>query len=194
VDLTPAANQPFHTPNGSIHAVVNGEIYRHTEIRGRLSSLGHAFVSSSDSEIVPALYAEYGISFLSHVNGEFAFCLYDSATQTLIVGTDRYGIKPLFYTVIEGRLLVASEAKAFLSWGWRPEWDVGSLRDGGWLCDGRTLFKGVRKVLPGSYLVINLASGEGAEGVVQHKYWDMDFKNKVGRHSFSNDYGHSLST
>lgn len=87
---------------------------------------------------------------------------------------DRYGIKPLYYTVNDGRLLMASEAKAFLPFGWQPEWDVQSIRDNGWLCDRRTLFQGVNKVLPGQYLT---CTSFGA--ISQHKYWDFEYKDKV---------------
>jgi asparagine synthase (glutamine-hydrolysing) len=64
----------------------------------------------------------------------------------LIAARDRYGIKPLFWTVQDGRLLIAAEIKAFLPLGWKPEWDVKSLLDAGWNHDERTLFKGIAKV------------------------------------------------
>ena len=64
----------------------------------------------------------------------------------MLLVRDRMGIKPLFYTKVNGRLLVTAEAKAFLPLGWKPEWDVGSLKDAGWNHDLRTIFKGVGKV------------------------------------------------
>jgi asparagine synthase (glutamine-hydrolysing) len=64
----------------------------------------------------------------------------------LIAARDRYGIKPLFWTVQDGRLLIAAEIKAFLPLGWKPEWDVKSLLDAGWNHDERTLFQGIAKV------------------------------------------------
>jgi asparagine synthase (glutamine-hydrolysing) len=75
---------------------------------------------------------------------------------------------------LEGRLLLASEAKAFLAYGWQPEWDVASFRDNGWLCDDRTMFAGVRKVLPGQYLSLTSFSH-----MSQQKYWDLEFRPKV---------------
>ena len=71
---------------------------------------------------------------------------YDSRKQILLAVVDRFGIKPLFWTIVDGRLLIASEAKAFVPWGWKPEWDVRSIVEDGWLHDERTLFRGVRKV------------------------------------------------
>lgn len=64
----------------------------------------------------------------------------------LVAAKDRYGIKPLFWTIVDGRLLVSSEAKGCLALGWKPEWDVGSIKDGEWNYDSRTLLKGVNKV------------------------------------------------
>lgn len=93
-----------------------------------------------------ALYKYYGISFLSKLRGEFALCIYDARTKLFIAARDRYGIKPLFYTFVDNKLLVAAEAKAFLPLGWKPEWDVASLKEAGWNHDARTIFRGVRKV------------------------------------------------
>lgn len=107
---------------------------------------GYKFKGGSDSEIVMALYEYYGVSFLSQLRGEYALCLYDAKKQLLLAARDRSGIKPLFWTIHDGRLLLASEAKALLPFGWRPEWDVRSIADKGWLTEERTIFKGLRKV------------------------------------------------
>jgi asparagine synthase (glutamine-hydrolysing) len=98
------------------------------------------------TENVIALYLHYGVHFLSKPRGEFALCLYDTRRQLFIAARDRYGVKPLFWTIQDKRLLVASEAKAFLAFAWKPEWDVRSLIGDGWLHDERTIFKGVYKV------------------------------------------------
>lgn len=174
VDLTPEAQQPFHDSENEIHAVVNGELYDHEAIRNDLVQKGHHFNSHCDSEIVIALYKEHGFSFLRHLRGEFALCLYDSKAQIFISARDRYGIKPLYYTIHEGKLLVASEAKAFLPFGWQPEWDVQSIRENGWICDQRSLFQGVQKLRPGHYLTCTSLGT-----VEQRVYWDMDFKDKA---------------
>ena len=93
-----------------------------------------------------ALYTHYGTSFLRYLRGEFALCLYDSRTQFFITVKESYGIKPLFWTVVDGRLLIAAEAKAFLPLGWKPEWDVRAFADEGWYTGCCTLFKRVQKV------------------------------------------------
>jgi asparagine synthase (glutamine-hydrolysing) len=174
-DLSPDGAQPFHDSTNRVHAVVNGELYDHDRIRSELQQqTSYIFKGRSDCEIVIALYLHHGLSFLSHLRGEFALCLCDERNQIFIAARDRYGIKPLFWTQVGGRLLVAAEAKAFLPFGWRPEWDVRSLREGGWNFDSRTLFKGVRKVKPGHY-VIWRKDGEREE----MPYWDIEFPDKV---------------
>ena len=120
---------------------------------------GFKFRGGSDSEIVVALYEYYGVSFLSRLRGEFALCIYDSRKQLFLAARDRSGIKPLFWTVHDGSLLLASEAKALLPFGWRPQWDVRSIIDKGWLTEERTIFKGLRKVSHGYVMTIESHSG-----------------------------------
>ncbi|KAL9027089.1 MAG: hypothetical protein Q9196_004343, partial [Gyalolechia fulgens] len=172
--LGPGGRQPFSSNDGTIHAVVNGELYEHQRIRDdMIKRFGYRFKGGSDSEIVMALYEHYGMSFLSQLRGEYALCLYDAKKQILLAARDRSGIKPLFWTVHDGRLLLASEAKALLPFGWRPRWDVRSIIDKGWLTEERTIFKGLRKVRPGYYLTC-LSFDHIADG----QYWDHDYSQK----------------
>jgi asparagine synthase (glutamine-hydrolysing) len=158
--------------------VVNGEIYDYDRLRYECETVhDYWFLSDSDSELVLALYKIHGApNFLTHLRGEFAFVLHDEreGAQRVIAARDRYGIKPLLYTRVGSKLLVASEAKAFLPLGWKPRWDVRAIADAGWMFDGRTLFRGVRKVLPGHYLDIT-----EEHGVQQVKYWDAEYEDKV---------------
>ncbi|KAI4170669.1 MAG: hypothetical protein LQ343_004767 [Gyalolechia ehrenbergii] len=173
--LGPGGQQPFSNDDGTIHAVVNGELYDHQRIRDdMIKRSGYKFKGGSDSEIVMALYEYYGVSFLSQLRGEYALCLYDAKKQLLLAARDRSGIKPLFWTIHDGRLLLASEAKALLPFGWRPEWDVRSIADKGWLTEERTIFKGLRKIRPGCYLTC-LSFDHIADG----QYWDHDYPEKV---------------
>ncbi|KAF2826988.1 glutamine-hydrolyzing asparagine synthase [Ophiobolus disseminans] len=173
IDLNPKGEQPFHDIEGDVHAVVNGELYGYEAIRENLIAKGHKFKSQCDSEIAIYLYKEHGLSFLSHLRGEFSLVLYDSKSQIVIAGCDRYAIKPLYYTIHDGNLLIASEIKAFLPFGWQAEWDVQSIKDVGWLCDRRTLFQGVHSLNPGHYLTLT-----SFDIVTQHKYWDHEYKDK----------------
>ncbi|KJZ74788.1 hypothetical protein HIM_05905 [Hirsutella minnesotensis 3608] len=173
-DLTSDGHQPMHDEEG-IHVVVNGEIYDYDGIRQVLTrDFGHEFQGHSDSELVLALYKYHGTSFLEHIRGEFALCLYDSRSRFFMAARDRYGIKPLFWTVVEGRLLIAAEAKAFLPLGWKPQWDLRGLVDDDWQFGGRTLFRGVQKVRPGQYLMCN------AFGPIEcREYWDIEYPDKA---------------
>jgi len=85
---------------------------------------------------------------MQHLRGEFALVLWDAKRKLLISGRDRFGIKSLYYTVCDGQLLVATEMKSFLAFGWKPKWDVQALRENGWRFDARSFFKGVYKVRP----------------------------------------------
>lgn len=158
----------------TVHAVVNGELYGYDRLREELiRTTGYKFKGHSDSEIVIALYKYYGMSFLSHLRGEFALCLYDSRTHFFVAARDRYGIKPLFWTIVGGRLLIAAEAKAFLPLGWKPEWDVKSLIDGGWNHDTRTVFQNINKLRPGHYMTCN-SFGH----IESSQYWDIEYPDK----------------
>lgn len=173
-DLSDGGKQPIHSTDGTIHAVVNGELYDFETIRSKLSTdFGYTFTGNCDSEIVVALYQAYGLSFFNHLRGEFAICLYDETKDLFIAARDRYGIKPLFYTQHEGRLLLAAENKAFLPLGWKAEWDVESIVESGWNFDDRTIFKGVRKIRPGSYVICD-SSGK----IEQRPYWDIEYPDK----------------
>ncbi|KAI0854959.1 asparagine synthase-domain-containing protein [Xylaria cubensis] len=176
-DLSPAGRQPLHSYDNQIHAVVNGEIYDYDRLRAECETAhNYVFQSDSDSELVLALYKIHGApDFLTHLRGEFAFVLYDGRgkTRRVIVARDRFGIKPLVYTRVGSKLLAASEAKAFIPLGWKPRWDVRAIADAGWMLDDRTLFRGVKKVLPGHYLDITEQGG-----VQQVRYWDAEYEDK----------------
>ncbi|KAL8862212.1 MAG: hypothetical protein Q9198_010486, partial [Flavoplaca austrocitrina] len=176
-DLSPSGSQPLTSDDGQIHAVVNGEIYDYDRLRDICATEhGYKFNGESDSQLVVALYKIHGApAFFEHLRGEFAFVLYDGreGRERVIAGRDRFGIKPLVWTVVDGRLLMAAEAKAFLPMGWKPEWDVGAIVDGGWMMDERTLFKGVKKVLPGHCMEVT-----EERGVETRKYWDAEYEDK----------------
>ncbi|KAL8820236.1 MAG: hypothetical protein Q9223_001500 [Gallowayella weberi] len=173
-DLTPSGNQPFENADGTILVVVNGELYDYKQIREDIvQKTGYSFKGTSDCEIVVALYEFYGTAFLSHLRGEFSLCLYDSKKEMFVAARDRSGVKPLFWTVVDNRLLFASEAKAFLPYGWKPEWDVRSLMDCDWLTEERTIFKGVQKVRPGHYMICL-----DFDQLKERQYWDHTYPDK----------------
>ena len=165
--------QPITNETGDIQLIVNGEFYEFEKIREELETLGHVFKTKSDSEIAIHLYEDQGLTFLDSLRGEFALCLWDARKSLLICARDRFGVKPLFYGQVKGRLLVASEIKAFLPLGLEPEWDIHSTVNYGIDCDSRTLFKGISKLMPGHYMTATLS---GSLSI--HQYWDADYPDK----------------
>ena len=115
VDLRPEGNQPHFNEDRSIFSVVNGEIYNHDELREELAKKGHALRSRCDVEVVPHLYEEHGIELMDKLNGQFAFAVYDTKRHRLLLARDPVGVCPLFYTVVDGQLLFASEIKGLLA-------------------------------------------------------------------------------
>ncbi|MCJ7595863.1 MAG: asparagine synthase (glutamine-hydrolyzing), partial [Desulfobacterales bacterium] len=174
IDLSPAGHQPMSNEDESIWLVFNGEIYDFQALREHLLAKGHTLRSQTDSEIIIHLYEEEGISCLKHLNGMFAFALWDASRQRLWLVRDRLGIKPLVYYWDGRRLLFASEIKAILC---DPhvarEIDPEALDlyltlnfiPGPW-----TIFKNIRKLLPGHSLVL-----EGGNLSIE-PYWDIPGK------------------
>ncbi|KAI8879380.1 asparagine synthetase [Backusella circina FSU 941] len=179
IDLS-GGHQPFTSKCGNIHCVVNGEFYDFKSIRSDLEVKGHIFTTKSDSEIALHLYEEYGLSFVDHLRGEFAICIWDARVQRLIAVRDRFGLKPLHYTVVNNTLMLASEIKAFLPLGWRPQWDMSSIVHFNHIFGNKTCFKGVHRIPPGHYLV---ATSNGA--IEFFPYWGPEYPDKNGKETRS---------
>jgi asparagine synthase (glutamine-hydrolysing) len=152
VDLDHGA-QPIYDETGRICLVANGEIYNHAELRAGLIARGHRFAGGSDVEVIVHLYEEHGDRCVEHLDGMFAFALADG--DRLLLARDRYGIKPLYYTLLPdgGPLVFASEIKALLRCPeLQPALDRQAFADMavlGYPVDGRTMIDGVRAVPPG---------------------------------------------
>ena len=108
-------DQPISNEDGSVHVVYNGEIYNFKELRLGLQEAGHAFRTDTDTEVIVHLYEDYGLECAKHLNGMFAFALYDERQQRLLLARDPVGIKPLVYSWDGSSLIFASEAKRFLA-------------------------------------------------------------------------------
>jgi len=117
IDLSEHANQPLVDQQLGLVLVFNGTIYNFPELRSELQDKGYHFFSSGDSEVILKAYAEWGESCVERLHGMFAFALWDMRKQKLFLGRDRLGIKPLYYSFNQNRLLFASNAQALLATG-----------------------------------------------------------------------------
>ena len=172
IDLI-SGHQPM--TSGSASIVFNGEIYNYIELRESLKQLGHSFKTTSDTEVILHMYLEYGLDFIRHLNGMFAFLIYDREQKQIIAARDHFGIKPLYFYVDNDHLVFASEIKAILE---HPavvaEPDYKSVQDYityQFVLNGDTFFKGIRKLLPGHFQKIDLKSMR----IRDVKYWEPDF-------------------
>lgn len=172
--------QPVENEDGSVRVVLNGEIYNFQALRMELEARGHRFRSRTDTETIVHLYEEEGIDCVHRLRGMFAFALWDSRREELLVARDRIGIKPLYYAEVDGRLAFASELKSLLElpaveraidWG-----AFRSLLAAGVTPIDRSIIRGVRKLPPGHRIVASRR-----RGVVLEKYWDLDFEPDYGR-------------
>ena len=157
---------------GEYALVYNGELYNTDELKSDLHSLGYTFSTTTDTEVILYAYMEYGAEFVQKLNGIFAFAIWDDVSQSLMLCRDRVGIKPLFYTYKNHQLIFASEPKALFSYpGFTPEITTESLLEllaiGPARTMGNGIFKDVKEVLPGHYLIFQEHS------VTDHVYWDL---------------------
>lgn len=172
IDLS-GGQQPMHNEDKSIYIVFNGEIFNYIELREELIKKGHTFYTKSDTEVIIHAYEEYGYRCLDHLNGQFAFAIWNKRHNELMLARDRMGIRPLFYTVLKNSLIFSSEIKSilldkeaareidlfaldqiFTFWGAIPP---------------RTIFKNIMELPPAHYLIVK-------DGRIDIKrYWDMKF-------------------
>jgi asparagine synthase (glutamine-hydrolysing) len=174
IDLSQAGHQPISNEDGSVWVAYNGEIYNFRALRQTLLSKGHSFRSQTDSEVLVHLYEEYGERLVEHINGMFAFALWDRRKKRLFLFRDRFGIKPLYYTQHQGVLYFGSEVKSLLCVPGLPvEIDAVALQQylqALYVPNPRTMFRGIHKLEPGHFL-------EWDHGTVTtHSYWDLTYR------------------
>ncbi|HEV2201145.1 MAG TPA: asparagine synthase (glutamine-hydrolyzing) [Bryobacteraceae bacterium] len=172
VDLA-AGHQPMTSPCGATTIVYNGEIFNHAAVRQRLERAGHRYATRSDTETILHAYEDEGPACLRHFRGMFAFALWDAHAQTLFCARDRLGIKPFYYFWDGRRFVFASEIKALLKHPSVPctfEDELLSEYLGfGFVSDERTLFRGIRKLMPGHWLKIQME--DGRVSLREECYW-----------------------
>ena len=174
IDLSDKASQPMVDHQHGLALVFNGTIYNYPELRQRLIARGHHFVSTGDTEVILKAYTEWGVGCLQHLHGMFAFAISDENNGRLILARDRVGIKPLYFSQDNRRLLFASTTQALLV----ADASIDTSIDAYALHNlfslhavvpaPRTVLKGVRKLRPAHYMVIN------DDGTVEEKrYWSL---------------------
>ena len=173
IDLA-AGQQPMTNEDGRLQIVYNGEIFNHADLRPELERAGHRYATHCDTEAILHAYEQYGPACVERFRGMFAFALWDAQARRLFCARDRLGKKP-FYYYYDGRLFAfASEIKALLEHpGISARFEESTLAEYlafGYISDERTLFSGIRKLMPGYYLT--LETGESPKLEVR-QYWDI---------------------
>ena len=179
IDLS-TGHQPVHNEDRSIWVVFNGEIYNFKSLRADLERQGHCFYTGTDTEVIVHLYEQYGERCVGKMRGMFAFAVWDERRKTLMLARDRLGIKPVFYTVVDGRLAFGSELKVLLqlreierklNWA-----SVNHLFSAMCTSSSESIVEGVHKLKPGHILT---ASAKNRIRVSE--YWDVVFDPDYGK-------------
>jgi asparagine synthase (glutamine-hydrolysing) len=172
IDLA-GGHQPLANEDETIWIVFNGEIYNFGELHDELVNKGHVFKTRSDTEVIVHLYEEEGEHCFKRLRGMFAIAIWDARNRKLLLARDRVGKKPLFYFYDGSRIAFASEMKAILEIpGVSREIDPEAVSDYFsflYIPAPKSIFKNIRKVLPGHYLVAS------RNGIRQSAYWDLSF-------------------
>src|SRR5579883_1314246 len=185
VDLA-AGRQPISNKSGALWIIYNGETYNHAELRRSLERNGHRYRTRSDTESILHAYEQYGPECLALFRGMFAFAIWDRTERVLFCARDRLGVKPLYY-YWDGQLFAfASEIKALLEHAAiSPDLDEAMLPEVlafGYTNADRTLFRGIRALMPGHHLTLDLKRAQPGPRI--GKYWDVpvagDSSNEVG--------------
>lgn len=173
IDLSEAANQPMGNEDGSVQVVFNGEIYNHAEVRRELETVGgHVWrTDHSDTEVIVHAFEQWGIECVHKFRGMFAIGIWDARARELWLVRDRIGIKPLYYSIHDGRLVFASEIKALLE---DPD-QARAVDEEAFFHylsflttpAPKTLFAGIRKLPNATWMRVR---GDGS--VEERRYWD----------------------
>ncbi len=174
IDLTEHAAQPMHDAEADLTLVFNGTIYNYPELRDTLQSMGHRFSSTGDTEVILRAYAQWGEACPQYLQGVFAFAIWDGRRRQLFLARDRFGIKPLYYTLTADGFRFASTSQALLATGNLDTTidPVGLHRHltlHAVVPAPRTLLRGLRKLAPGHSLILTPDRRRRLQ-----RYWQLD--------------------
>lgn len=176
LDLDERSNQPFEL--GDFIIVFNGEIYNFKEIREELNKKGFKFKTESDTEVILQAYAEWGGECVNRFIGMFTFVVYDKSNKEVVIVRDRIGVKPLYYFLDSHKLILASEIKAVIPLLNEKlqikESALLSFFSLGYVSGQQSIFKGIKKVSPGSITIIDLNLGLHFD---EKLFWDIESSN-----------------
>ncbi len=176
IDLS-TGHQPISNEDGTVWVVFNGEIYNHTSLRERLQASGHRYKTQADTETIVHAYEEYGHDCVKHLRGMFAFAIWDARRQRLFAARDRLGIKPFYYRATGQSFIFGSEIKTVLAHpDARSEFNRSGLPEFlafGYLSGEETLYRGIRKLMPGHTLEVDESGNLKIEC-----YWDLEIKER----------------
>ena len=168
IDLS-GGHQPLSNEDGTVWVIFNGEIYNFRELRENLEGRGHQFLTHSDTEVIAHAYEEYGEGCFQRFNGMFAIAIWDELRGQLILARDRLGKKPLYYSLMNGTFLFASELKAIMAYPFFPrKIDQLSLMKYlfyEFIPSPHTIFKDAKKLQAASYLKWD------TKGIEIREYW-----------------------
>ncbi|MFH1589271.1 MAG: asparagine synthase (glutamine-hydrolyzing) [archaeon] len=176
IDLK-SGNQPIFNEDKNACIIFNGEIYNYKELRKFLEKKKHRFYTNSDTETIIHSYEEFGEKCVNYLEGMFAFAIWDMNKKQLFIARDRVGIKPLYYTINQERVIFASEIKAIFQIEDVPrKIDIQSLNEMsifGHTIGNSTMFKDIKELKPGHLMTIN------SKGIKIKKYWDIKSNPKI---------------
>lgn len=175
LDVSSAGNQPMTIEDGAYCITFNGEIYNYREIREELESHGHRFRTKTDTEVILRAYQQWAEACLQRFNGMWSFAIWDRPRQTLFCARDRFGVKPFYYAIVEGRFYFGSEIKQILqasaiNRSANPECVHHFLEWGLLDYSAQTFFQGINQ-LPGGHL-LRLRLSDPLARVVE-RYWEL---------------------
>ncbi len=151
IDLSDAGHQPMKDSASVRTIVFNGEIYNYKELRAELEVLGHHFSSRSDTEVILKAFTQWNMRCVDHLDGQFAFAIWDDEAKTLFLARDRFGEKPLYVARTDHGLIFGSEIKALLAAGASEEIDTVSIDNFlalGYVPPWRSIYKTIKPLLP----------------------------------------------
>ncbi len=175
LDLSAAGRQPLSNETGTVWIVFNGEIYNYVELRRSLRADGHVFKTQTDTEVILHGYEQWGERVVDRLKGMFAFGLVDLQTKRLFLARDRFGIKPLYYTLSGSHLVFASELKALVCCrDVTRELDISAIADYlvyRYVPSPKTIWKNIRKLAPANLLEFDYENFRAKT----REYWSLRF-------------------